>query len=100
VAEVAWIAFVFLASVRFPVVRARLRWHMDAAQRLLDTGTPYWPWQVAAPYGIGSGAILYPPVAFALFIPFLWLPAVLWWAIPVAVTVWAIPGTTLRCGRG
>jgi hypothetical protein len=65
-------------------------WHVDASRRLLETGTPYWPWQVSGGYDIGNGAILYPPAAFALFIPFIWLPAVLWWAIPVAITVWGM----------
>ena len=31
--------------------------------------------------------ILYPPIAFALMIPFLWLPALLWWVIPLAVLI-------------
>ena len=66
------------------------RWHVDAARRLLDVGTPYWPWQITGPYEIANGAILYPPTAFLLFIPFIWLPAVLWWAIPIAILAWAI----------
>ena len=60
------------------------RWHMEAAQRLLDTGTPYWP-SSSPGRSVGEGAILYPPTAFLLFIPFMWLPAVLWWAVPIAV---------------
>ena len=66
------------------------RWHIDAARRLLDVGTPYWPWQIAGPYEIANGAILYPPTAFLLFIPFIWLPAALWWLIPMAILGWGI----------
>jgi hypothetical protein len=84
--EALWIGFVFVqqwATNEF--FGLDYRWHVDAARRLLDTGTPYWPWQIAGPYEIGNGAILYPPTAFLLFIPFIWLPAVLWWVIPIGV---------------
>ena len=38
-----------------------------------------------------EGPILYPPIAFALFLPFLlWLPAVLWWAIPIGLILWCM----------
>lgn len=73
-----------------PVFGLDYQWHVDASRRLLETGSPYWPWQVAGPYDIGNGAILYPPTAFALFIPFIWLPAVLWWAIPMGMTARAM----------
>jgi hypothetical protein len=87
---VAWIGYALALQVGNPSVGLDYRWHMDASQRLLDTGSPYWPWQVAAPYVIGNGAILYPPTAFLLFVPFLWLPAVLWWAIPMGLTVYCM----------
>jgi hypothetical protein len=89
--EILWCAFVLVqqfATNEF--FGLDYRWHIDAARRLLDTGTPYWPWQIAGPYEIGDGAILYPPTAFLLFIPFIWLPTVLWWAIPIAITVVAL----------
>ena len=86
--EVLWILFVFVQQwLTNPAFGLDYRWHVDAAQRLLDTGTPYWPWQISGPYEISDGAILYPPTAFLLFIPFIWLPAVLWWAVPIAITV-------------
>jgi hypothetical protein len=89
--ELLWIGTVMAwHAVNNPAFGLDYTWHVDAARRLLDTGTPYWPWQVSGPYDIGNGAILYPPTAFVLFIPFIWLPAVLWWAIPVAITVWAM----------
>jgi hypothetical protein len=83
--EVLWIAYVLVVSLGNPSFGLDYRWHMEAAQRLLDTGTPYLPFELAGPFVIGAGAILYPPTAFLLFIPFLWLPAILWWAIPIAI---------------
>ena len=74
-----------VASLGNPSFGLDYRWHMEAAHRLLDTGTPYLPFTLAGPFVIGEGAILYPPTAFLLFIPFLWLPSVLWWAIPIAI---------------
>ena len=89
--ELLWIGFVFVQqALNNASFGLDYRWHVDAARRLLDTGTPYWPWQISGPYEIADGAILYPPTAFLLFIPFIWLPAVLWWAIPIAVLVGAM----------
>jgi hypothetical protein len=89
--EVVWIAFVMvqqLATNEF--FGLDFRWHVDAARRLLDVGTPYWPWQIAGSYEIANGAILYPPTAFLLFIPFIWLPAALWWILPIAILGWGL----------
>jgi hypothetical protein len=84
--ELLWCGFVFVnQALSNPAFGLDYRWHVDAARRLLDTGTPYWPWQIAGPYEISDGAILYPPTAFLLFIPFIWLPAFLWWALPIAI---------------
>lgn len=84
--EAVWILFVFVQqALTNPAFGLDYRWHVDAARRLLETGTPYWPWQIAGPYEIGDGAILYPPTAFLLFIPFIWLPAALWWAVPILI---------------
>lgn len=64
--------------------------YRDAAARWLAGGSFYEPYQLAGPYPITAGDILYPPVALWLFVPFTVLPAVLWWAIPVVVTAWAV----------
>ena len=89
--EVVWIGVVVVVHwLTNPVFGLDYRWHVDAARRLLETGTPYWPWQISGPYEISNGAILYPPTAFLLFIPFIWLPSVLWWAIPIAITAVAM----------
>ena len=68
---------------------------MDAASRWVGTGQPYLPYQLAGPYVVGEhvGAdtpMMYPPQMLLLFAPFLWLPAILWWAIPILITAWAI----------
>ncbi len=88
--ELLWIAYVFVHLLPTPAFGLDYQWHVDATRRLITVGTPYWPWQTAGPYTIGNGAILYPPTAFLLFLPFLWLPAPLWWIIPIAITVAAM----------
>jgi hypothetical protein len=63
------------------------------AQRWLDTGSMYQPYQLTGPYSafdwpsIDVIPALYPPPAVFLFLPFLWLPAVVWWIVPVGAVV-------------
>jgi hypothetical protein len=64
--------------------------YRDVAVRWLAGGSFYEPHQLAGPYLVAHGDILYPPVGLWLFVPFTVLPAFLWWAIPSALTVWAI----------
>ena len=85
-----WIGLAIATNLSNPAFGLDYRWHVEAAQRLLDTGTPYLPFELSGPFVIGDGAILYPPTAFLLFIPFIWLPAVLWWAIPIAITAYGL----------
>ena len=88
--EIGFIAFVFLASLSNEKFSIDYTWHMQAAQRFLDTGSPYWPYQLAGPYTIWQAPILYPPVAVILFVPVLWLPPFLWWVLPVALLVFCV----------
>ena len=60
--------------------------YRGAATRWLADGTFFEPYQLAGPYGISAGDILYPPVALWLFVPFTFLPGVFWWAIPLGLT--------------
>jgi hypothetical protein len=61
--------------------------YRDAALRWLDDGLWYRAEQVAGPYEIVMGHILYPPTALVLwFVPAAFLPDALWWAIPLTVT--------------
>lgn len=69
---------------------ADYRIYIDAAQRWIDGGPFYEPYQLAGPYQISHGDVLYPPVALWLFVPFTILPAVLWWLIPIGITAFVV----------
>jgi hypothetical protein len=64
--------------------------YLDGTRQLLATGSPYLPAHVAGPWTLEAHSFVHPPPALALFVPFLVLPAVLWWAIPLVLTGWAI----------
>jgi hypothetical protein len=64
--------------------------YCEAASRWLHGGSFYLPYQLAGPYPVFEHEILYPPTALFLLVPFTFLPAPLWWAIPTAITVWSI----------
>jgi hypothetical protein len=68
--------------------------YREAAARWFDGGQFYEPHQLAGPYEVAHGDILYPPVGLWLFVPIALLPvvpaAVVWWGVPATVTVWAI----------
>ena len=64
--------------------------YLNATRRWLAGGPFFEPYQLAGPYPIRMGDVLYPPNILLLMIPFTVLPAILWWAIPLGVTGWAI----------
>jgi hypothetical protein len=64
--------------------------YRDVAARWLAGGSYFEPRQLAGPYAIEAGDVLYPPVALWLFLPFVVVPAILWWALPLGATAWAI----------
>lgn len=66
------------------------RLYMEAADRWLSGGTFYHPYQLTGPYPVMDSEVLYPPVALLVFVPFTVLPAILWWAVPISVTLWVI----------
>jgi hypothetical protein len=66
------------------------RLYVDTATRWLSAGTYFQPYQLAGPYGISAGDILYPPVALLLFVPFTFMPAILWWLLPLAAVAWSL----------
>jgi hypothetical protein len=76
--------------------------YRDATARWLAGGSFYDPAQLAGPYPVVAGVILYPPPMLLLFVPFLVLPGWLWWAIPVAITAaivaWHRPGPAAWAG--
>lgn len=65
--------------------------YVNAADHSLKTGQFYLPSQLAGPHTWVNGVdVLYPPTSLIFFVPFVVLPAVLWWAIPIGLTAWAI----------
>jgi hypothetical protein len=64
------------------------RLYTDAARRWFEGGMFYPADQFTGPFVDDGKRILYPPTALLLFVPFAFLPPVLWWAIPAAVAVW------------
>jgi hypothetical protein len=68
--------------------------YRDVTIRWLDGGPYFEPYQLAGPYPISAGDVLYPPVALWLFVPFALLPApvawVLWYALPILAVVFAL----------
>lgn len=67
------------------------RLYVDAARQWAEGGEFYPARQLAGPYEILTiGEILYPPTAILLFLPFVVIPPVLWWAIPIAAVIGVI----------
>lgn len=64
--------------------------YLDATRRWLEMGTPYLANEVAGPFQIDPLTFLHPPVALLLFLPFLVLPTVLWWAFPIGIVAWCL----------
>ncbi len=60
--------------------------YRDAAQTWLDTGRFYPAYELSGPFAVIEREILYPPTSILLFAPFTFLPAILWWVIPIGVT--------------
>jgi hypothetical protein len=60
--------------------------YMDATSSWLAGDGFYLARQLAGPYVITHGDVLYPPTILVLLVPFQVLPAVLWWAIPIGIT--------------
>ena len=66
------------------------RLYMDATTRWLHGGSYFEAYQLAGPYQISAGDILYPPFTLLLFVPFTTLPAVLWWLLPAAAVLFSL----------
>lgn len=64
--------------------------YFDAARRFVETGTPYLASEVAGPFVYGDLTFLHPPVSLWLFVPFAYLPFVVWWVVPLAGTAWLL----------
>lgn len=66
------------------------RLYIDVTRRWLEGGSYFEPYQLAGPYEIRAGDVLYPPVSLLFFAPFTVLPAVFYWAIPIVVIAWVV----------
>ena len=67
--------------------------YRDVAARWLGGGPYFEPYQIAGPYEIRAGDVLYPPIGLLLFVPFAVVPAAiawgLWWGLPLGATAFA-----------
>lgn len=62
--------------------------YYQAALRIRDGGPVYPPFQLAGPYGPESLPELYPPTTvWGLIVPMSFLPAPVWWILPLAIIV-------------
>jgi hypothetical protein len=89
--QAARLAWAFLAWPESVGIDYHL--YLAAAQRWLASGSLYLPLQLAGPYAINQVVAtdpLYPPLILWLLVPFTYLPAVLWWAIPMSLTGWSL----------
>lgn len=77
--------YLLATSSLAPRLGADLTVYREAADRWLSGGSYFYPEQLAGPYTVVNGHVLYPPVALVLFVPFTVLPAVLWWAVPLVI---------------
>jgi hypothetical protein len=84
----------FVATVSGVVQRGEfgrdLGTYLQVARHWIRTGAMYYPQQLAGPYLNTGDVNLYPPPAILLFMPFLVLPTVLWWIVPLGITTWAV----------
>lgn len=76
---------VWIAIGDFSTVGMDLDLYLDAARSWLAGGPFYQLWQLAGPYTVVHGAILYPPPILLLLVPFTVLPEALWWVISIGI---------------
>ncbi len=81
----AWRLWVVLSVGQGSVVGVDRGIYKEAALRWVGGGFWYYPEQVAGPYVITQGHVLYPPTALAWLVPAAYLPDLLWWGIPICV---------------
>jgi hypothetical protein len=63
--------------------------YVEATRRVLGGGFYYLPYQLEGPYAATPGVILYPPTFILVMLPFVVLPWVVYWALPIAAIAWA-----------
>jgi hypothetical protein len=87
---VPWILAIRYVPDTVKLVAIDANIYFDAATRWLADGTWYLSRQLQGPYEIQIGDVLYPPILLYLLLPFQVLPRVLWWVIPIAISVVAV----------
>jgi hypothetical protein len=65
--------------------------YRDVTARWLSGGSFFEPYQLAGPYDIRAGDVLYPPVALWLFVPFALAGSTVPWSFLAAAAWWGIP---------
>ncbi len=66
------------------------RGYVDASRRWLHGEGFYLPRQLQGPYETELGDVLYPPTTLYVFIPFLFLPAQLWWILTIGLLTFVV----------
>jgi hypothetical protein len=87
---VPWVLALLLQPATKGLIAIDANIYFDAANRWLADGTWYLPRQLQGPYPIEIGDVLYPPILLYVLLPFQVLPGVLWWVVPLALTVGAV----------
>jgi hypothetical protein len=65
--------------------------YLGYTQRWLDGQGYYLDYQLAGPYAVTPAfPPLYPPPFTLFVVPFLYLPAVLWWVLPLGLIAWVV----------
>ena len=64
--------------------------YADAARRWLTGSFVYYPEQLAGPYELAVGHVLYPPITLPIFAVLGGLAAPLWWIVPISVVLGVI----------
>lgn len=85
-----YLAIAFWPATGNRVIGLNYAVYAEAAARWVDGGSFYQPYQLAGPYPVVQYEVMYPPTALFLFVPFMILPAPLFWLIPTAVVVWCV----------
>lgn len=88
----AVLMLLYVLTSGYPALDYDRAHYVSATHRWLTTGTPYLASEVAGPFDYQPDTFLHPPISLLLFLPFTWLPAVLWYAIPIGLTIWIIAG--------
>jgi len=81
----AWRLWVVLSVEVGSVVGVDRGIYKEAALRWAGGGSWFYPEQLAGPYTIIQGHVLYPPTALPWLVPAAYLPDALWWGLPVCV---------------